>query len=128
MSEFPWLDWLMWGIVALFAAGGFFLGWKNKDGSGYWGKADALSKVARDAVAAAQQLWDSGQIPAGSSKEILYDKAVDWIQEMLPWVTDDMAEMAVENAVYWLKKSIEVHEKVQDSPTGGTVVQVDLEE
>lgn len=65
------------------------------------------SRVAREAVEAVQQLWESGQIPEADNgnKVVLFNKAADFIRIYFPDLTDAQMEMTIESAVFWLKQA-----------------------
>lgn len=66
-------------------------------------------QVAREAVAAVQQLWQSGQIPEDErgGKNALFLQAGEFVREYYPGLTDAQLEMTIEAAVFWLKKGAE---------------------
>ena len=69
------------------------------------GQVDALTKAAREAVQAAEQLWNTGQIPhtPEGGKDPRFLKAFDVIQKQFPDLDDAVLESSLEGAVFWLK-------------------------
>lgn len=63
--------------------------------------------AAREAVAAAEQLWQTGQIPrnADGEKDARFTWALERLQTIFPTLDDDTLEMTIEAAVFWLKSA-----------------------
>ena len=65
-------------------------------------------EIVREAVAAAEQLWLTGQIPetAAGGKDPRFVWAFDRVQEILPDISDAQLEMLIEAAVFWAKRGV----------------------
>jgi len=57
------------------------------------------AELARTAVAAAEQLWRSGRMPADDR----FDYAMSVLQSQLPGVDVAQLQASIEAAVYWLR-------------------------
>lgn len=64
--------------------------------------------TAREAVAAAEQLWRTGQIPeADGVKDPRFVWAAERLEALFPQLSDEALEMTIEAAVFWLKGGVE---------------------
>lgn len=96
--------WVVAGLVAAFAIYKRFTGGSESDAlDGLYTR----EKVVREAVAAAEQLWITGQIPTSPAggKDPRFLWALARVQEFYPDLSETQLEMAIEAAVYWAKKT-----------------------
>lgn len=105
-----WIDVLGWVLAGIMFVGALVLTFLNIKSGGkpvhsrdLWDKLNEAQSVAREAVAAVEQLYNSGQIEAGDRA----DQAIDYVLAYLPGIPKLQAEFLVEAAVYWLKRKIE---------------------
>lgn len=104
-----WFEIAGWVLAVVLAAGAFV--WKfyhPDDGKAedYWRKLESIGYSANKAVEAAQQLWDSGQIPEtpDGKKDPRFYVALSYLQSVYPTADEAALEMAIESAVFWLKR------------------------
>lgn len=96
--------WIVAGLVAAYAVYQRVTGGSESDAlDGLYTR----EKVVREAVAAAEQLWLTGQIPstATGGKDPRFLWALARVQEFYPDLSESQLEMAIEAAVYWAKKT-----------------------
>jgi hypothetical protein len=82
----------------------------------YFDQLASMQAAARDAVAAAEQLWVTGQI----KRDDRYDWALAHLQKLYPALTSDAFTMSIEAAVFWLKRGVEQWQVRQGTGDGGT--------
>lgn len=77
----------------------------------------AAAGIAQGAVSAAQQLWDSEQIPKTAEGELdsRFAYVYDIVKSAVPGLTETQYEMTVEAAVYWLKQATKALTTLQTS-------------
>lgn len=93
------VGWIL-AIVGVGAAVYFRLTGQDKNGE-FFNTLFAAQSAAREAVAAAEQLWQSGQI----EKDARFDFVFAQLKKLFPTLNGDTLEMTIEAAVYWLKQA-----------------------
>ena len=99
---------LPWLLAAVGVAGGVYFKASGKgEESDYFGTLGDAQNAAREAVAAAEQLWRTGQIPetATGEKDPRFEWALDRLQALFPDLDENTLEMTIEASVFWLKSA-----------------------
>lgn len=96
-----------WVLALLGVGAAIYFKVSGKPYDAFYDELHNKQTVARAAVTAVQQLWESGQIPEAQdgSKHALFLKAAEYVRAYYPDLTDAQLEMTVEAAVYWLKQA-----------------------
>lgn len=99
-----------WVIAALFAGLFVYAKVTGKSTDGFEDEIYKRQRIAREAVEAVQQLWESGQIPKApdGSKHHLFIEAASFIREYYPTLSEAQLQMTIESAVFWLKQGLAV--------------------
>jgi hypothetical protein len=97
-----------WAIAALFAGLFVYAKVTGKSTEGLEDEVYKRQRIAREAVEAVQQLWESGQIPKApdGSKHHLFIEAARFIDAYYPDLTEAQLQMTIESAVFWLKQGL----------------------
>lgn len=101
---------LSWMDIAL-TVGVAVLGWlyvraRGGSVSDIPGGLSGITEEVRLWVEAAEQLYDSGQIPQGTDPGAAkFDWVMENLKQVLPSVSEALLDAAIEQCVFWLKKS-----------------------
>lgn len=105
MEGFDWSSVIPWILAIAATAWGVYLKVSGKtegEDAKFFVQLAEAQKVASDAVAAAEQLWQSGQIEKGER----LDAAYAWLKPYFPNLPKETLVMSIEAAVFWLKQGL----------------------
>lgn len=100
MSMADWMTVVGWTLAALAVGAATYFRFAGQ-GDNFLDSFEGKALVARQAVAAVEQLWKTGQI----KKDERFAAAAGFVRRYYPALTDDQIKMTVEAAVFWLKQA-----------------------